>query len=1492
MPATESTWRNLKTVHVIFGVSSVVLLLSTIWMLAADHNRSWKSIQRDTRRFDVWSANARIDEQDTQEFYDTERMLQEKLDAIGGAALSDDGRKLLDQFVAEAKQVEADRSAAEDIEIDIETLAGYTDEEERRTARIDLFNRMQDLIKRVRFREDAAARNLKFRRAALDKASADYSLAVGNGESEERTAALQGAFDQVRNEVAGLTIILQDEKSHREGLEAAFKEITAESDQAAKALKEHQGKIDQLRSASWERANDWKKALELPIIDAFGSPLKPDQIWLPNLTLNNNFRDVARFDRCITCHQSIDKTQAGSATKPAFAEASEASVSLPTPVKPPEAAEDDHEHSIQSALAKVEDVYGLRFAEHGLLKDTDVTVSAVYPEKLAAQAGLMSGDTVLRINNAPVGTLIDVLDYLLYHAKWGKPLELAVRRGLPQPYCSHPKLDLFVGSLSPHPMGKFGCTICHQGQGSATSFEWASHTPNSPRQAIEWSREYGWFNNHHWIFPMMPEMFAESSCLKCHHEVVDLEPSAKFPEPPAPKVVKGYELIREFGCFGCHEINGYAGANKRIGPDLRSEPTFFAVAQQIKADSGYSRLDDQVKGWVETLISKPSDNESRQRLHEYLVADAKSDQPKLSANTQRLEGAIKDIETPGTFRKVGPSLRYVKSKIGYQWLYSWIRNPRDFRPDTKMPQFFGLWNHLVPEERTDEEGHSGPVASEGQKESEKYEPIEIRAITNFLLKSSQPFEYLEPFAGVSLPPSIERGKEVFETRGCLACHQHDDFPQAKATHGPNLSRIGAKLKLEPYGAKWLYSWVREPNRYHARTVMPNVMLTPIKQPDGQVSDPAADATAYLMQSTENWQPTGVLPEAQWTNAERAALYDLAFLHLKDKFPAERAEKYLKEGIPRDRATGISGDEAALVQNGDASGEQAQIDRMLLYVGRRTISKYGCYGCHDIPGYEDAKPIGTALADWGRKEPSKLAFEQIGTYITHHAWPGKAAHNGSGHREHEDHGDGSADPSRSVVHAGIEADHAQFEIEQLPPNEGWLMEKLLGHEREGFLWQKLREPRSYDFKKTETKTYNERLRMPQFRFTEDEIEAVMTFVLGLVSEPPAPQYLASYSNDPREKAVVEGTKVLEKFNCAGCHQLDFETWDVAFKAGGLGSATVPDDYSFLLPHFTQQEIDDSLKSDRRGLFHARLYGHPAVDAKGQPITYDEDEEGEKFPGGTVANPFVLWENALIEGKPWLVGGKNPRVPIDRVTKYPGRGGDLGRWIFPAVVASELKVNPNAKPDEAWGWLPPPLVGEGRKVQTNWLHNFLLDPFMIRPSAVLRMPKFNLSSADATALVDYFAARDDAPAPYEFDARTSDDYLSEAQLSHPKLLDDALKIVTDNNFCVKCHLVGDFVPAGSVRALAPQLDRVNSRLRPDYVHRWLANPKRTLPYTGMPVNIPYDKPVDQALFPGHSSQQLDGVVDLLMNWNRFINSHFSVKPLIKAAPAPTNTTSTNN
>ena len=65
---------------------------------------------------------------------------------------------------------------------------------------------------------------------------------------------------------------------------------------------------------------------------------------------------------------------------------------------------------------------------------------------------------------------------------------------------------------------------------------------------------------------------------------------------------------------------------------------------------------------------------------------------------------------------------------------------------------------------------------------------------------------------------------------------------------------------------------------------------------------------------------------------------------------------------------------------NALTDQLLTERKLLYIGRKSIAKYGCYGCHDIPGFEDAKTIGTGLANWGRKETSKLAFEHITQYL--------------------------------------------------------------------------------------------------------------------------------------------------------------------------------------------------------------------------------------------------------------------------------------------------------------------------------------------------------------------------------------------------------------------------------------------------------------------------------------------------------------------------------
>src|SRR5262249_42989421 len=75
------------------------------------------------------------------------------------------------------------------------------------------------------------------------------------------------------------------------------------------------------------------------------------------------------------------------------------------------------------------------------------------------------------------------------------------------------------------------------------------------------------------------------------------------------------------------------------------------------------------------------------------------------------------------------------------------------------------------------------------------------------------------------------------------------------------------------------------------------------------------------------------------------------------------------------------------------------------------------------------------------------------------------------------------------------------------------------------------------------------------------------------------------------------------------------------------------------------------------------------------------------------------------------------------------------------------------DKGLSSAPPTLIGEGERVQTDWLYAFLRDPQRIRRMTefvyqkdkdgkedivVLRMPKFNMSEDEARVLTSYFAA----------------------------------------------------------------------------------------------------------------------------------------------------------
>jgi len=205
--------------------------------------------------------------------------------------------------------------------------------------------------------------------------------------------------------------------------------------------------------------------------------------------------------------------------------------------------------------------------------------------------------------------------------------------------------------------------------------------------------------------------------------------------------------------------------------------------------------------------------------------------------------------------------------------------------------------------------------------------VEINATVAYLFANSE--EYSVPVAS---PPrgNAADGQQIVESVGCLACHLTSDTARDEAgprrTFGQPLQNIASKTTYT-----WVYNWVRNPKHYNAATYMPDLRLTDAD---------AADVATYLMTLTG---PAGM---AAPTQPDEAAVDAVLLDYLRSVMPMADARARL----------------ASL----DADAKQLEL-------GQRVITRYGCFSCHDIAGFEDAQPIGIELSEEGSKLVSRLDF---------------------------------------------------------------------------------------------------------------------------------------------------------------------------------------------------------------------------------------------------------------------------------------------------------------------------------------------------------------------------------------------------------------------------------------------------------------------------------------------------------------------------------------
>ncbi len=451
-----------------------------------------------------------------------------------------------------------------------------------------------------------------------------------------------------------------------------------------------------------------------------------------------------------------------------------------------------------------------------------------------------------------------------------------------QPFRTHPRLNLFAGGSSSHPVDRFGCTPCHGGRDRAVEFTYAAHMPDSPEQKEEWERKYDWERDHHWDFPMLARRRTEAGCLKCHQGVVSV--------PEAPRLNRGLELVERAGCYGCHKVRGFNDRPKR-GPTLTrvtAKTTPDWMARWIKNPKAFRRStymprlfglenhqgpgdaereDAEILGIVAYLADKaeklsypPLPGRGDPRRGERLVktvgclgchAIEKDEEP---ADVHQARNRGEAADPVAWERRFGPDLSRVGGKARPEWIFRWIQDPRSYNPDTRMPSL-----RLSPQEALDMTAYLMTLKDDTPAAERAVAPrpqpeARDKALLAYLSQRMTPEDARARIAALGQRErDVMLGERTIARYGCFGCHLIPGFEKTPPI-GVDLSEEGSKhadllyfgyIHIEHTAPAWFYQKLKAPRSFDRGKVAE--FYDRLRMPQFDFHDDEADAITLVLQ---------------------------------------------------------------------------------------------------------------------------------------------------------------------------------------------------------------------------------------------------------------------------------------------------------------------------------------------------------------------------------------------------------------------------------------------------------------------------------------------------------------------------------------------------------------------------------------------------------------------------------------------------------------------
>ena len=542
--------------------------------------------------------------------------------------------------------------------------------------------------------------------------------------------------------------------------------------------------------------------------------------------------------------------------------------------------------------------------------------------------------------------------------------------------------------------------------------------------------------------------------------------------------------------------------------------------------------------------------------------------------------------------KSGPGLKKIASKTTKDFAYKWIYAPREFRHDTWMPHFFKQINS-------------------NNEESIKRTNQEIHAIVTFLFNQSESYKMDRVSTG-----NIENGRMLVNSLGCKGCHRMEEdsesewetsFNSMRRQQGPNLIHLGSKTSQ-----RWVYNWIRNPQGYHPESKMPNLRLN---------KQEAADISAFLVSNRNEEFDSQIIPDLNEGELNKI---------VKSFLEQTRRKKEV-----------------------DSVLDTMDINHKLNFAGEKLVSHYGCFGCHDISGFENAKPIGTPLSIEGSKLITKLDFGYLHDEIDHTKWD-------------------------------------------------WFRLKLDN-------------PRIYDMIPQGEQNYEmkvkrplEKMRMPHFGLNEDELDAIVTVIMGWVDDELPADKLPPRTT--RNMVVEEGERLLQTYNCKGCHNIDGD--------GGAILSTVAE---------WLEEVGGTESAEDANLVQS--FGPPILNSEGKKVQ-------PTWLYNFFKNPIMIRPNLqvrmpsfnMISNNDWnkmikyfqykddqMLAYENPHKVNRNSTKYKA-----GKVIQELGACNNCHFYGSKKPKQAALTWAPNLALTKERLRPGWVVDWLRDPQAIMPGTKMPAP----------------------------------------------------------------------------------------------------------------------------------------------------------------------------